>query len=269
MILTVARAFVRRGFQEAISYRAAFGLRLLTAAFSLASFFFLSRFVGTTGSPLLARYGGDYFSFGLVGVVMLNLQHTAVSAYPRTIRAAQVAGTLEAMLATPTPAWLVLICSPLYRFAGAFLLAALYLVGAGLLLGVQFEAANLPSILVTVPLCVLAFASIGFFGAAMTMLLRRNDVLSPLLMGVTALLGGVMYPTSVLPDWLETAGRALPLTHALELVRMAALRGASLSELAGPLLGLGLFCTVSVPLGLATFGWTLARTRRDGSLTHF
>ena len=45
--------------------------------------------------------------------------------------------------------------------------------------------------------------------------------------------------------------------------------GATVSELAAPLIGLGLFSAASVPLGLLFFSWTLRRARRDGSLTHY
>jgi ABC-2 type transport system permease protein len=267
--LTVARAFFRRGLQEALSYRTAFLLRLLAVAFSLASFFFLARFINMGRTPLLERYGGDYLSFGLVGMVLLSLQHTAVSAYPQSIRAAQVAGTLEAMLATPTPSWLVLVCSPLYRFVAAFLWAAVYLVVGGVFFGVRFGQANVASVCLAVPLTVVAFASLGFFGAALTMVLRRTDPISPALGGISALLGGVLYPTDVLPGGLKLAGQLLPITHALEMIRRAVFAGASVPEIGPSLLGLGCFCAVSVPAGLLAFGWSLRRARRDGSLTHY
>jgi ABC-2 type transport system permease protein len=265
----VARAFLRRGLREELSYRVAFGLRLVTMAFSLASFFFLSRFIDAGGSPHLSPYGGDYLSFGLVGMIVLNLQFVAVSAYPQSIREAQVAGTLEAMLSTPTPSWVVLLCAPLYRFASAFLWAGLYLAAGALLLEVRFEHANPGSLLLAIPLCILAFASLGFFAAAITMLLRRSDPISYSLGGVSALLGGVFYPTAVLPVWLQTLGKILPITHALETIRRAAFTGAGPGELAGSLGGLAVFCALSAPLGLLAFGAALRRTRHDGSLTHF
>lgn len=133
----VAWAFFIRGLQEALSYRAAFALRLFAAVLSLTSFFFFARFIDSTPSPALQLYGGDYLSFGLAGLVILNLQHTAVSAYSAQIREAQLAGTLEAMLATPTPGWLILICAPLYQFLSALLWAALYIIIGGVLFGAE------------------------------------------------------------------------------------------------------------------------------------
>jgi ABC-2 type transport system permease protein len=269
VIATVARAFLLRGLREELSYRVAFGLRLLTMALSLASFFFLARFIEAGRSPLLGPYGGDYLSFGLVGMIVLNLQFVAVSAYPQSIREAQVAGTLEAMLSTPTPSWVVLVCAPLYRFASAFLWAGLYLAVGALLFEVRFARASAASLALAVPLCIVAFASLGFFAAAITMLLRRSDPISYSLGGLSALLGGVFYPTAVLPGWLRVLGKLLPITHALETIRRASFTGAGPGEISASLGGLGLFCALSVPLGLLAFGWALRRTRHDGSLTHF
>lgn len=269
MIGRVAWAFLRRGLQEALSYRAAFALRLLAVGLSLVSFSFFARFIDSGRSPLLASYGGDYLSFGLVGIILLNLQYTAVSAYPRAIRDAQVAGTLEAMLASPTPGWLILLCAPLYEFAASFLWTGVYLAAGALVFKVRFDHANLAALAVAATLCIAAFASLGFFAAAFTMLLRRSDPISFSLGGLSALVGGVLYPTAVLPSWLRSAGKALPITHALEMIRRAAFTGASVAELAPSLVGLTLFCAISVPLGLVAFGWTVRRARHDGSLTHF
>jgi ABC-2 type transport system permease protein len=265
----VPRAFLKRGLQEALSYRAAFGLQLVVMAFSLSSFFFLARFINTSRSPYLADYGGDYLGFGLVGMILLQLQYTAVSAYPKSIREAQMAGTLEAMLATPTPGWVVLLCAPLYQFISAFLWAVLYLLVGGLLFGMRFSSANGLSLALALPLCLVAFASLGFFASALTMLLRRSDPITVSLGSLSALLGGVFYPTAVLPGWLRLLGQALPITHALEIIRRATFTGASLQELRSSLLGLALFCATSAPLGLLAFGWTLKRARQDGSLNHF
>lgn len=267
--LTVAAAFFRRGLQEALSYRAAFGMRLLTAGLSLTAFYFFARFVDMGRSPLLAPYGGDYLGFALVGLVLINLQHTAMSAYPEAIRQAQLTGTLEAMLATPTPSWLVLLCAPLYTFATSALWAVIYLVAGVLVFGVRFGPVNWTTLALAAPLSLLAFASLGFIGAALTMVVRRNAPLSALMGGASALLGGVLYPTGVLPGWLQTAAQALPITHALELVRRAVFTNAGLDQLGPSLLGLALFCAVCAPAGLVCFAWSLRRARRDGSLTHF
>ncbi len=265
----VAGAFFRRGLLEALSYRVAFGLRLVAAALSLTTFFYLARFIDMAGNPMLERYGVNYLGFGLVGMVLLQLQHVAVAAYPQGVREAQLSGTLEAMLATPAPSWLVLLCTPVYRFASAFLWAAALLLVGGVLFGVQFGPVCWSSLLLALPLGGIAFAALGFLAASLTMVLRRGDPITYFLGGLSALVGGAFYPTGVLPSWLQALARLLPLTHCLELVRRAVFRAATPSELAPELTGLALFCAVMAPLGLYAFARAVRRARVDGSLSHF
>lgn len=265
----VGAAFIRRGWQEAVSYRSGFLLRLVGLATTLAAMVFFSRFVDAEGSGLPARYGRGYLGFGLVGLVLLNLQQTIVSAYPTTIRAAQLAGTLEALLATPTPSWVVLLCSPLYGILAAFGGAIVTLALGALTLGTGPTRAGWPLLLVGLALAPLAFAGLGFCSATLTMLLRRSDPLSFFLGGTSALAGGVFYPTVVLPGWLRAIGELLPLTHALELVRCAAFGTVDGRGALRALIGLALTGAIAVPIGLTGFVWAVRRARQDGSLSHY
>jgi ABC-2 type transport system permease protein len=269
VIALVARAFFRRGLQEALSYRTAFALQLIGAAVSLAAFYYFARFVDAASPAQLGGVRGGYLGYGLVGLVTLNLQQAAISAYPYVVREAQLAGTLEALLATPTPGWVVLLCAPVFRFATALGWAAALVLAGVLFCGVRFAGANVPALLVCAPLALLSFAALGCCGAALTMLLRRSDPISFAVGGASVLAGGVFYPRQVLPGWLQRVGSALPITPTLELVRRAALEGAGLRALGSPLVALGLFGAVTAPLGLLAFSWALRRTRRDGSLSHY
>jgi ABC-2 type transport system permease protein len=82
-------------------------------------------------------------------------------------------------------------------------------------------------------------------------------------------LSGVLYPVSVLPDWLRAIGRLLPLTHALAVLRGALLVGASPGALADSFIALLLFAGVLAPVGAGVFAFALRRARVDGSLSHY
>ncbi|PIE18004.1 MAG: hypothetical protein CSA65_06880 [Proteobacteria bacterium] len=274
-LLAVARAFLMRDLREDLTYRASFLLGLAAALFSLATLFFFSRFIDPGRLPALASYGGSYLPFALLGMVLLSLQHTAASAYPRQVRMAQLAGTLEAMLATPTPSWLVLLCSPVYRFGRALVSALLQCVLAWAFFGVSFAQADWLMLAWVVPLSLLAFSSLGFFSATATMVLRRSDPIGLAIGGLSTLAGGVFYPNAVLPSWLRAIGELLPITHALELLRRACFAPVAFGGLAAPsglsraVIGLSLFALVIAPLGLMAFVWAVRRARRDGSLSHY
>ncbi|HEY0711118.1 MAG TPA: ABC transporter permease [Polyangia bacterium] len=261
-------AFVRREFLEASRYRAAFLTRLLAVAASGLSLWFFSRFIGAAANQHLVPYGGDYFAFGLCGLVAVELQQIGVGSLASRVRMAQLTGSLEAQLGTPAPPWLVLSALPAYEIAAALVRAASYLSCGPLFFGVTFHP-NALTLLIGVPLLLLAFGGIGLAAAAITMVVRRSNPVGVILGGASALLCGVVYPVSVLPPWLRDVGRFLPLTHGLEVVRRGLLLGEAPSQLAAPILALLGFAVVFGALGTALFAWALRRARVDGSLSQF
>lgn len=267
--LRLLGAFVRREVALVANYRLWFLMRAVTFVFTVVSLVFLSRFIGAAANPHLQIYGGSYLAFGIVGLLLTELQHVGVSAMADRVRAAQVAGTLEAQLATPAPTWMVVAVAPVYELGAAVVRAAVYLAGAVLVLGVRFPSANVGGALLAALLSLLAFGGLGLLAASVTMMARRSNPVAALLGAASLLLSGVVYPTSVLPPWLQTCGELLPLTHALEALRRTLLSGAGLGQVGHALLMLLLFAVVLVPLGLGTFVYALRRARIDGSLSQY
>jgi ABC-2 type transport system permease protein len=265
----IAAAFLRRDFLENASYRLAFALRFFGFGVGLLSIYFTARFINVSRNPLLAPYGGDYFAFSLVGLILMDFQYVAVGAFASRIRNAQTQGTLEAILATPAPLPAVLVSAPLYDFAAAALRAVLYVGVGALLFGVRLRDANVLAAVVTGLLALVAFISLGLCAGAFTLLVRRGDPISVFLGSVSVLVGGVFYPAAALPGWLARVGDLLPITHALEAIRRALFVGAGLGDLARPLVALAILCLVFAPLGLLLFRIALRRAREDGSLTHY
>lgn len=251
------------GYRFAFAVRgAAFGLTVLALAF-------LSRLVGAATNPHLAAYGGDYLAFAVVGLVVMDLQQVGVTNLSQRVRMAQLLGILEAEMATPTPTWMILSVGPIYEYGVALVRSGLYLLLAMVVFGVGFPLANLVTVLVAAPLVMGAFVGLGLLSAATTMLVRRTNPVAVLLASASMLLSGVAYPVSVLPGWLRAAGRLLPLTHALELVRGGLLRGDGPAALGSSIAALALFAGVLCPMGVALFVYALRRARIDGSLTHY
>ena len=267
--LRVLVAFARREAWTMSGYRIAFLVRGFAFGVSVLALAFLGRLVGASDNPHLAQYGGDYLAFAVVGLVVMDFQQVGVANLSQRVRNAQVLGVLEAELATPVPAWIALGVGPVYEFGLASARAAFYFCLAYFVFGVHFPHASLLSLLVAGPLALGAFVGLGLLSAATTMLTRRSNPVAVLLGSVSVLLSGVAYPLSVLPPALRVVARALPLTHALEVVRGALLRGASPGALAGSLAALAGFAGVLVPLGAWLFVVALRRARVDGSLTHY
>lgn len=262
-------AFARREARMVAGYRVSFLVRGLAFGFSILSLAFMARLVGAASNAHLAPYGGDYLAFAVVGFVVMDFQQVGVANLSVRVRTAQILGVLEAEMATPAPAWIVLGVGPVYEFGLAIMRATIYFMLAILLFGVGFPRANLAAVIVAAPLVMGAFVGLGLLSAAATMLVRRTNPVAALLASSSLLLAGVAYPVSVLPSWLQAVGNLLPLTHALALVRGGLLRGAGVAELGPSIAALGLFTGILVPAGAALFVFALRRARIDGSLGHY
>jgi ABC-2 type transport system permease protein len=73
----------------------------------------------------------------------------------------------------------------------------------------------------------------------------------------------------VLPNWLEPLSRILPLTYALDAMRLAMLQGYSLYQVRFDILVLLGFIVVLTPLAFLAFRLALKRSKMAGSLTQY
>lgn len=265
--LSVPWAFFVRDFQLAVSYRSGFVLGLGGALVNVLLFFFLSRFFGPLGASL-DDYGGSYFGFVIIGVAFTSFMAIGLSGLATKIRDAQMMGTLELMVVSPTRLPVSLLASSLWAHTFALLTVATYFV-VGALLGMRIEVTNLPLGLLGMLLAVVSFNALGLLAASVVILIKQGGPVNWLVSTASVLLAGVFYPASVLPGWLQTLGQALPLTHALEIVRRSMLLGEGLDTLWPSFAALLLLTAVFLPLGLLACHLAVRAALRDGSLTNY
>jgi ABC-2 type transport system permease protein len=220
-------------------------------------------------APLLENYGGNYFSFVIIGLAFGGYFSIGLGGFASALRRAQTTGTLEAMIMTPAPLSLVILGSAAWSYVFTTVRVVIYLIlGAGFL-GLDIAGANVPGALLTLLLSIVAFASFGIIAASVIMVIKRGDPITGLFSSVSFLLGGVYYPLDVLPAWLQAISKLLPITYGINAMRLALLNGASWAELQTDLLVLAGFCVVVFPISLMTFRFAVERARQDGSLTHY
>ena len=109
-------AFIKKDFLEEISYRFNFFLSLAGMLLSVFMFYFIGKTFSGTMSPTLQRYGGDYFPYVLIGIAVSNFVTFGLSALSQQVRSAQVVGTLEALMGTPTSIYTILVGNSLWSF---------------------------------------------------------------------------------------------------------------------------------------------------------
>ncbi|MFQ5813889.1 MAG: ABC transporter permease [Anaerolineae bacterium] len=264
-----ALAFVKRDFRLETSYRLSFFLQFFGIFFSVFMFYYVSKLLGEAATPYLAPYGGDYFSFVLIGIAFSGYFGVGLSGFASSIRQAQMTGTLEAMLMSPTRVSTIVLCSSLWRYLMTSLRVLAYLAVGAVFLGVNLGQGNYLAALLVLALTIVTFSSLGIIAASFIMVLKRGDPVTWLFSTLSSLLGGVYYPIAILPDWLQRLSHLLPITYSLRAMRLALLQGRSLADLAPDILILLLFSLILLPLSLLAFRYAVHRAKVDGSLTHY
>jgi ABC-2 type transport system permease protein len=271
LVLTLRKLALlfQRDFAVARSYRSAFLLDMFQTLLGSASFYFLSRFVE---SPTLERAlptGSNYFSFALVGIAFFDYLSVALSTFDGSLQEARQNGTLENLLVTQTSLPVILAGSSLYPFVLLSLRTAIYIGWGALLFGFPLQGANWLGALLVLGASVLAFSGLGILSASYLLIFKRGNPVNLLILGLSTVVGGMMYPISVLPVWLQYVARLIPVTYSLEGMRAAILGHASTRALLPVIAELLLFAAILLPLSFRIFSWALRRTKITGTLTHF
>ena len=260
--------FFWRDLCIARTYRTVFVLETVEALFGVAMFYYVARFVD---SPQLQRalpQGGSYFAFSLIGFVFLDYLNAAMDTFDNSLTEARDTGTLEHLLVTQTSLPVILAGSAIYPFLTTTLRIAIYLAWGAILFGFPLHDANWPAVVGVLLATLLAFSGLGILSASFLLLFKRGNPAKWFFLGVSGIAGGMLFPVSVLPDWLQIVARLNPVTYALEAMRAALLGGAGLESVWRPLIVLIAFAVVLLPLSMLVFAWALRRTKTTGTLMH-
>jgi ABC-2 type transport system permease protein len=260
--------FFWRDLTIARTYRAPFILEAIEALFGAAMFFYMARFVDSPQLRQSLPQGTSYFAFALVGWIFFEYLHAAIDTFDQSIQEARDSGTLEQLLITQTSLAVMLAGSALYPFAAAMLRVGVYLAWGTTLFGFPLREANWPAVCVVLLATLLAFSGLGILSASYVLLFKRGNPAKWLLLSVSNVAGGMLFPISILPEWLRLVGRLNPVTYALDGMRAALLSGTNLAGVWQPIAVLLLMATILLPASITIFSWTLRRTKTTGTLTH-
>lgn len=267
MALSIVASFVRRDWATARSYRLPFVLDLFSVVVNLTLFFFLGRFIDGSDISFVSELGNGYFAFAVVGMLVVRLGQTALNSFSSKLRREQTTGTLEALLATPPPPWLVILASSAYELLYATVTAlATFAVAMSFGMDIEVSLAALGALVLGVPAILAVFAALGVAVAAFTMVFKQTTSLVGMVTSAVAVLGGVYFPLEVLPRPLEMLAWALPFTWGIDLLRSALLEGQMEWGLLALLVG---FSAAAIPASLAVFRVAVDRSRRTGTLSHY
>ncbi len=261
-------ALTRARWLTAASYRVRIAFSFAALIGSIVPVYFIADALQPVMAESIRGEGGQYFGFLVVGMISLTFVGNAVNALPGQISGGITTGTLEVLLSTPTR--LPTLLAGLWGFGLLWtLLRAFVLLLTGWVLGAQIAWTQLAAAGVIIALIILAYLPMGVLGAAAVLAVRTTGPFPGAVVAISGLLGGVYYPTRVIPSWIQDVSHAVPLTYGLRALRPVLMEGRSLLWVRTDLMILGAFIVVLSLLSAVAFSASYRYARRVGSLTQY
>ena len=239
-----AFGILQRDFAIFASYRLRFLTDIGSAVLGVTVFYYISRLV--TGGGFVSA--DEYFAFAVIGLAVLQVLTAALVVVPLALRQELVAGTFERVLVSPLGPVAALLSMATFPFLSALVRAGVTLLCAALVFGMPMRWSTAP---LAVPVAVLggiAFMPFAVGVTAAVFVAKRAGAGGGLLVTLLLLVGGVLFPIALLPDWIQWASEVQPLTPAVDLLRHV-VSGAPIDSVPSALVRLLVF-SAAPPTGL-------------------
>ncbi len=219
---------------------------------------FLSRSDDPIDLRIHARYNPEAITQynivpGLMGVV---LTMTMVMITGLAITRERERGTMENLLSMPTRPFEVMIGKVLPYILVGYVQVMLILLAAHLLFKVPVYG-NIPMLFLAALVFITANLAMGITFSTMAQNQLQAVQLSFFFFLPSLLLSGFMFPFRGMPQWAQTIGEVLPLTHFLRIVRGIMLKGNGVEEIVLQLWQIALFAIVALAIGVKRYRQTL------------
>ena len=176
-------------------------------------------------------------------------------------------GTIEYTMMAPISRLAHMLGVSLFSIIYGLVRSALLLGVLALFFSVDLSNANLGGAALILLVGSVSFLGFGIMAAVLPLLFpERGEEMTFVISSILLLVSGVYYPISVLPDWMEPLATVSPATYVLEGMREALLEGTPTLALGPSLLPILILGVLTLPIGIAIFGWGERFAKRTGRL---
>lgn len=257
-------AVMRRDLHVFLSYRTRIVSQVLTSVFSITLFYYVSKLVHVEGfgSPQ------TYFGFVVVGIALVSIMYSCFS-IPELVRQELVAGTFDRLLLSPFGAIRSVIAMTLFPLLYSFVLAALTLGMACALYGLKLHWSTVPLSVPAMGLALLAFLPFGLLFAALTVSIKQGAIGTTWVIALISIVGGLYFPISLLPHWMQTAAKMQPFTPATDVLRHLLVNSPQSTSIQAALIRLVVFAAVLLPLSIFALSSAIRLGQRRGTIIEY
>jgi ABC-2 type transport system permease protein len=263
--VSAAGAIFARDWRIFTSYRTRAFSAVIGAAVGVSLFYYVSRLVGGKAfeSP------DAYFGFVVVGMVILEVLTSTLTAPIATLRAELLTGNFERMVVSPFGAVGAIASMTLFPLTLGFAMGIVTIAIATLLFGLDLSWTTVPLAIPVALLGALAFAPFGLLLAAAVTMFKQTSAGATLIVTGLSLVAGVYFPIALLPGWIQWASDVQPFTPAVDLLRHLLVDTPMKGSAAVAVLKLAGFAAVMLPLAILLLHAAVDRGRRKGTITEY
>ncbi|MEL9990198.1 MAG: ABC transporter permease [Thermoproteus sp.] len=249
-----------RGFKMWASYRTQVALTAVNWVLPVFIYFFIGLTLGRGSLEAVS----NYTVFMVVGTAFQGYFSASVVTLAGRIRNEELIGTLEYLMASPVGPTALMLYNTIWGLAiNSISAASVLLIGLGL--GVKY-AVDVLSTSALLALYLLSIVGLNLIAGAVVLVVKQGNPVALFTSVASNLLGGVVFPVSVLPQWLKYVSYGLSLTWALDGLRASMLEGAGLAAVWPYLWRLAATSAAYMALGVLLTQYAFEKILREGSV---
>jgi ABC-2 type transport system permease protein len=247
-----------------VSYRSQLLSQFVGPLFMVAIFYYISRLltVRTIHSP------GGYFGFVVIGLVIIQILTLSLGLMPGNVRQELISGTIERFLVCAHGPVNGILGTTLFPLCNAFFTGFFTLLLANVAFGLPLAGTSFLAIPVAL-LGVIAFMPFALLLVALVMAFKQAASASQFIVSGIAIVGGLYFPTALLPGWIRWTSDVQPFTPATDLLRHLLVGTPLVHPATVELLKLVGFSVVLVPIGFAALRSAIRYGQRSGTIAEY
>ena len=260
-------AFFKKDLINQTSYRLSFFLNILSIFIAVYVFFIFSKlFEGSNN--YLEKFGNNYFFFLIIGISISDVVLRISSVINTEVRNYQLTGMFEEIINLKAPLIELLSYSFIYPIVFSIFRLLIFLLFAVIFFDLPLDFTNIGLIMFAISLTLISCIGIAYIAGAYALAFKKGNPLSAINQLSVMILGGVFFPTTILPDWLNYISQFIPITHALEIIRYLFISDNFLnSEVIKHFYSLALLSFCFLSIGLIVCHFAIKNGKKNGTLT--
>ena len=262
---------LKKDFKIAISYKLQFAFSIISIFITIYTCSLVSKLIDSGSTIHLNDYGNSYLFFLIFGVISAEISLNLIINPARSVREMQLTGVFEELIASGRPIYQIAISTFMYPLLWLIFKISIYVVFSAFIFELDIYFLNLSFITLYASfIFAIGMIGIGLVSISMIILVKSSDIVGNIYLSLSALFGGVAYPISVLPNFLQKFSEILPTKHYLEIFRKDAQNNSvNIEDFYQEAFTLTILSIVLICISIYVLNFAIKVAKKNGSLLYY